>query len=79
MRFIALIAAATVATATVAGAASHSSVDRNNDGVITLDEWNYTYGTEESRIGFQHSDRDGNGTLSQKEFIRAQAYGVLND
>ena len=47
--------------------------------MISFTEWDFTYGTEESRIGFTYSDRDGNGMLDIHEFNRAADTGVLSD
>jgi|GEM_PF-5939728 len=78
MRTITLIAAAMIAGTSMASAASLSDVDMNDDGKITFSEWDHTYGTEESRIGFNFSDKDNSGYLDQREFINAQATGVLS-
>lgn len=79
MRIITLTALATVAATSFASAATLNSVDTNGDGMISFSEWNFTYGTEESRIGFKYSDRDGNGMLDLHEFSRALDTGVLSD
>ncbi len=79
MRLLALTAAATIAVTSVAHAASLQSVDRNKDGMISFAEWDFTYGTDESLIGFNYSDRDGNGMLDLVEFNRATDTGVLSD
>ena len=78
MRIATLTAAALIAGATMASAASHSDVDLNNDGKITFNEWDHVYGTEADRIGFNYSDKDGSGYLDLREFINAQATGVLS-
>lgn len=79
MRIITLTALATVAATSMASAATLQSVDRNNDGMISFAEWDFTFGTEENRIGFNYSDRDGNGMLDLAEFNRATDTGVLSD
>ena len=79
MRTFTIAAAALISATSMAQAATLSSVDRNNDGMISFTEWDFTYGTEESRIGFTYSDRDGNGMLDIHEFNRAADTGVLSD
>jgi len=77
MRMITLATAAAIAATSMAQAATLSAVDRNNDGVVSYAEWNFTFGSDESIIGFNYSDRDGNGTLDIHEFNRAVDRGVL--
>ena len=77
MRILTLAAVAALSATSFAHAATHASVDRDRDGLISYAEWQFTYGTEESRIGFNYSDRDGNGGLDLAEFNRAQDTGVL--
>jgi len=50
MRIITLLTAATIAGTSMASAASLSDVDRNDDGKISFQEWDHTYGTEKGII-----------------------------
>lgn len=79
MRFMTLTAAALFATTAMATAAPLGSVDRNDDGMISFSEWKFTFGSDESFIGFNYSDRNGDGMLDLAEFNRATDTGVLSD
>jgi len=78
MRIITLITAATIAGTSMASAASLSDVDRNDDGKISFQEWDHTYGTEKGIISFKHTDQNNDGFLDFAEFRDAQVRGVLS-
>ena len=64
MRILTLAAVAALSATSFAHAATHASVDRDRDGLISYAEWQFTYGTEESRIGFNYSDWHANDAVA---------------
>ena len=72
MRIATLTAAALALTAGIAAAAPFSSVDRNDDGVVTKGEFLRIYGGDLDVSTFRVIDQDHDGVVSVSEYEGAK-------
>ena len=80
MRIVSLTAAALALSAGIAAAAPFSSVDRNDDGVVTKSEFLRIYGPELDVSSFRFIDENRDGTLDLAEFDAAgRSFGILEE
>ena len=80
MRIITLTAAALALTAGVASAASFTSVDRNDDGVVSKAEFLHIYGPELDTSSFRYIDQNHDGSVDTAEYDAARtSSGLLEE
>ena len=72
MRIITLTAAALALTAGVASAASFTSVDRNDDGLVSKAEFLQIYGPDLDTSSFRYIDQNHDGAIDTAEFADAE-------